>query len=303
MLFKASAPGSLMLMGEYAVLKDGYAVVVAINRRMSVCLSPRTDFKIKIISQLGVFESEISDLQVQAPFQFVLTALKKYQPLFPSGCDIEIHSEFSDKIGFASSAATTVAVLTVLHQWLNRQVSQSDLIREARSIVREVQGVGSGADVAACVLGGVVAYRAEPFSAEKLHYSHPITVVYSGSKTKTVDAVNQVNDYFSKQPELFEMILQSINRCAQAGIKAIKENNSVELGKLMNIQQGLMESLGVCTPALQIILNKLRGDSTIFGAKISGSGLGDCAIGLGSAAIKEEFFMDVTITSQGVCNE
>ena len=36
MLFKASAPGSLMLLGEYAVLQGKSALVCAIDKRMMV---------------------------------------------------------------------------------------------------------------------------------------------------------------------------------------------------------------------------------------------------------------------------
>lgn len=305
MWYKASAPGSLMLLGEYAVLDNGYALVSAIDRRMSVTLTPRDDSKIHISSQLGYLEIEKSSIEVQAPFQFVLSILKKYQELLPSGCDIKIASEFSDQMGFASSAAVTVSLLRVLHEWFNQCVTDNELIQEARSIIREVQGVGSGADVAACVLGGVVIYRAEEFHAEKLAYDYPLSVVYSGSKTKTVDAIRHVKNYFSEHPELYASILLGIKECAQSGIQAARENNHIELGKIMNIQQGLMESLGVCTPVMKDILSQLRKETNILGAKISGSGLGDCVVGLGSfsshsIAVGGE---GIKITSQGVLNE
>jgi mevalonate kinase len=296
MSYKASAPGSLMLLGEYSVLDGGYALVSAINHRMFVTLTPRTDNSIIITSQLGTLKFDLSQIEIHAPFQFVLTVLKKYQHLLPSGCDLHIASEFSDQIGFASSAAVTVALLCVLHTWLNKTVTAEELIIEARAIVRAVQGVGSGADVAACVLGGVVAYRAKEFYAEKLTYHYPISAVYSGSKTKTVDAIQLVKNYFSNYPELFNKITQGISECTVAGIQAVRDNNHHELGKIMDIQQGFMESLGVCTPTLREIISHLKGQKHILGAKISGSGFGDCAIGLGA----EDGDDKIKMTSQGV---
>lgn len=301
-LHKASAPGSLMLLGEYAVLEGGSALVAAVNHRMSVSLAPRRDTKINISSQLGELQFELACIEVQPPFQFVATVLKRYQSRLPSGCDITIKSEFSDKIGFASSAAVTVAMVSVLHDWLGLSITKQELILEAREVVREVQGMGSGADVAACVLGGVVAYCAEPFYAEKLDYHYPISVAYSGYKTKTVDVIRHVNNNFSNNIDALLAIKNEINVCARSGINAARENNHVELGKIMNAQQEWMEKLTVNTESLNKIIMNMRSDTNILGAKISGSGLGDCAVGLGLSSLMTDK-IDVEISTQGVCHE
>ena len=61
MLFEASAPGSLMLMGEYAVLKGAAALCAAIDKRIYVKLTPRNDQKIMIHSALGEFSCDLAD--------------------------------------------------------------------------------------------------------------------------------------------------------------------------------------------------------------------------------------------------
>src|SRR5438045_3958935 len=75
MLLRASAPGSLMLLGEYAVLHGQHALVCAIDKRMTVTLSPRDDKKILIESALGHYETTLSDLKLVSPFRFVLATL------------------------------------------------------------------------------------------------------------------------------------------------------------------------------------------------------------------------------------
>ncbi len=305
MLFNASAPGSLMLLGEYGVLHGGRALVAAVNRRMSVELQTRHDTKIMIHSQLGQLECDLSQISIQQPFQFVTAILKKYQPSLPCGCDINIRSEFSDQMGFASSAAVTVSLLKVMHAWLNLSVSDEELIQEARDIVRAVQGVGSGADVAACVLGGVVEYRAEPFVAKKMNATFPITVVYSGSKTKTVDAIQYVKQRFYNREMDFKTTVNGIDACVAASIHALQKNNMVEFGSVWDQQQALMQELQVNTPIIDDIIACLRNDVAISGAKISGSGLGDCVIGLGNAKpvfnqANAKWIEDIAITLQGV---
>lgn len=307
MLFRASAPGSLMLMGEYAVLHGKHALVCAVDKRMIVTLAPRLDKKITISSALGdVVVDNISQFKVEPPFQFVLATLKKFQKKMFTGCDITIESEFSDKIGFASSAAVTTALLAALAAWLNISLTKIDMVRIARTIVRQVQGLGSGADVAACVFGGIVAYRAQSLSIEKLPYYYPLTVIYSGSKTPTVEAIAHVNHFFATQPQLFKQVCQLLNTCSLQGKKAILNQDWSELGKIMNIQQGLMETLNVNTPKLSKIINSLRQSSFVLGAKISGSGLGDCVIGLGYIPETENIEgirIPVEITHQGVMCE
>lgn len=303
MWFKASAPGSLMVLGEYSVLQGGNALVAAVNKRISVQLSERKDSLINITSALGHFQTDLSKFVIQSPFQFVLTTLKKYLSSLQVGCDITIESEFSDQVGFASSAAVTVATLAVLDQWLNIQFSQSDLIKTARTIIREVQGIGSGADVSACVLGGVVAYCAEPFFVEKFSYDYPITVIYSGSKTKTAAAIQHVQQTFASDPQLLQQIYQSINDCAISGIKAVRDNNHIELAQAMNTQQLLMEQLQVNTHRLDEIIAELKNHATILGAKISGSGLGDCVLALGNLLPSCNDMIPCQIDMRGVCYE
>jgi mevalonate kinase len=282
MLVKASAPGSMMLLGEYAVLHGKQALVCAVDKRMTVTLIPRHDSKILINSSLGKFETDLAALQITPPFQFVLASLKKFSALMQTGCYLIIESEFSDTMGLGSSAAVTVATISAIKKWLNIPANENELVEEARAIIREVQGLGSGADVAASVLGGMVSYTMSPMKSEKINTTHPITAVYSGYKTKTVDAVKQMETAFLSRPEDFKNICDAIGECAQQGTQAVREANWNAFGKSLNAQQELMQHLGVTTPDLSNIITTLRADKNILGAKISGSGLGDCIIGLGS---------------------
>lgn len=299
MLYKASAPGSLMLLGEYAVLYGKSALVCAVNKRITVSLQPRGDKEIHIhSSKHGVMKTTLTKIEIARPFQFVLAALKGSH--LKTGCDINIESEFSDQVGLGSSAAVTVATLAAIYTWQNISVNPLNLLRDARRIIRQVQGLGSGADAAAAVYGGMVAYHAQPLTAEKLPALCPISLVYSGAKTPTVEAVKHVQTAFTPFPDLFQQICKGINACAQSGIAAARRENWAELAAAMNIQQGFMHALGVNTPVLQGLVDNLRLDATILGAKISGSGLGDCVVALGSTNREFAQRIAVEMDAQGV---
>ncbi|HEX4044809.1 MAG TPA: mevalonate kinase [Gammaproteobacteria bacterium] len=283
MQLKASAPGSLMLLGEYAVLAGKPALVCAIDKRITVILTPRQDEQIHIDSALGHYTTSLSNLTIEKPFQFVLGTLQHCRPKLKYGCDLEIISEFSEQLGLGSSAAVTVATLIALTTWLNIRILPLDLIRQGRQIIRQIQGTGSGADVAAAVMGGTVGYQPHPISAERFTTIYPLTAVYAGFKIPTTEAIQRVHDAFTTMPSLLRHLQNSIGQCAQEGIQWIRQNNWEKLGNLMNIQQGLMEALGTSTPLLRHLLEALRIHPDIIGAKISGAGFGDCVIGLGSA--------------------
>ena len=285
MSYKASAPGSLMLLGEYGVLFGLPALVCAVDKRIHVMLRPREDNIINIHSALlGDYATDLSVLQIEKPFQFVLGAVKQLQSKIRRGFDLHIESEFSDKVGLGSSAAVTVATLAAIMTWLDIRISPIDLVRQGRSVIRQCQGIGSGADVAASVYGGVVYYHSQPLTAEKIAVKLPLTLHYTGFKTKTADAIQQVKTRFTHYPLVFKQLCSGIGQCAADGVQWVRKQDLAKLGELMNIQQGLMDALGVNLPIMQHMTSVLRQQNGVRGVKISGSGLGDCVVSLGEVA-------------------
>ncbi len=281
--FTASAPGSLMLLGEHAVLRGHRALVCAVNRRIHVTLTPRRDRVIRIVSSLGRHETTVERVREAAPFRFVTAAiaLRRRQP--PSGFDLRVRSEFSHKVGLGSSAAVTVATHAALAAWLDGRIAPRKLLTDSVRVIRAVQGLGSGADVAASVYGGVVLYRAKPLGVWPVRAACPLTVIYSGSKRPTPEVVRLVDRARKRRPRLFDDAFALMGRSAVSAARALQHGDLRTVGELLNLNQGLMAAIGVSNPKLAGIVHALRSDPAILGSKISGSGLGDCVIGLGRA--------------------
>ena len=316
--FSASAPGTLMLFGEHAVLHHKPAIVLAIDKRIRVRLDARRDQKILITSQLGhiIFElKEIENILNQKPFQFVSAAIQYFKMALktkPVGFELIIDSEFSSDCGLGSSAAVTVAVVAVLLQWLSK--TTESLFEISRTIIRSVQGVGSGADVAASVYGGVMVYQQQsPYRIKKLDCLLDLVLIYSGSKTPTPTVIKQVAVLHKKYPDLINTLYDAIESVVNRAAVLIEHQDWAGVGELMNIQQGLMNALGVGTPLLNQLIDWLKSLPGIYGAKISGAGLGDCVIaisakasvGAGIEAIPSEFSnsikkIPVSVSCQGV---
>ncbi len=287
--YKAQAPGSLMLVGEYAVLVGYPAIVLAINRFITVNLEPRSDRVVNLFSVLGEHTTDLETLTIMQPFEYVLATLAAKISALPSGCDIHIHSEFDSGIGLGSSAAVTIATLQALYQWIRPGLATSvTLWHEAIDIIHQVQGGhGSGADLAASLYGGILSFQQNPFKIRPLSPAPPITVVYTGKNNmRTPQAIQAFKRDYHR--EKHDRLLQKIGQLAPTAAYAISQGNWHKLGALLAQGQGYMRALGVSTPKLNRIVHSLSTQPDIFGAKLSGSGLGDCIIGIG--VLKAPFF-------------
>jgi mevalonate kinase len=303
-----------MFLGEHAVLHDKQAMVLAIDRRIHVTLSPRPDKLIMIRSALGKLECSIATLHVQKPFDFLMTSILQFKPLLKQGFELEIISDVSDQVGLGSSAAVSVAVIAVLSQWLEAEVQaqqsleqqQQRLFQQALAVIRSVQGFGSGADAAASVFGGVLLYQQSgPYPLKRFSKMLPITVIYSGAKTPTAVVVAQVEALRARYPWVIATLYETMDAIVRQASLALDTGCFDDLGQLMNIQNACMTALGVNNATLEAITGYLRQQPGIKGAKISGSGLGDCVIALGTCATEDSLIpgikLDLALSPQGVC--
>ena len=135
------APGKIVLLGEYAVLDGAPAIVAAVNRGVRCTVSPHP-----------------SRLDIDAVnHRFVGPALAAWSDK-PGHYRFEPHNptETASKVGLGSSAAATVAAALAGSSWNNHPLYGDTLFKTAFGIHREVQGSGSGIDVAASVYGGML---------------------------------------------------------------------------------------------------------------------------------------------------
>ena len=320
-----------MLLGEHAVLHGRRALVCAIDQRITVECFQTLEKTVRIFSDLGTYESPIDQLEDHPDFRFVLDAVKQY-PL-ENGIELKITSEFSSDIGFGSSAAVTVATHAALMKHSGRANSPSEpphrndgslgefalpldrIFQRSLATIHRVQGRGSGADLAASVFGGVVAYRADPLEISPMCEEFPLTAVYSGSKMKTADVIRYLEEKRSHNADYFEKIFDRMDASVGEVIADFPT-----LGKNLILNQKLMEEMGLCNDALAEIISIFqtldpKQSESAFGipkeatngkrqtpAKISGSGLGDCAIGLGDFPMSGKYkSYALNVTTQGVC--
>lgn len=288
------APANSMLLGEHSVVYGHPALACAIEQFMEIEWQATDDGLICIQSALADFSFCLAELQttpdkVDHPqLRFVIEALKAFSAHLSHGLQIEIRSEFSSTIGFGSSAAVLAAMLDGLNTLCQTGYTRDTLFAMGQRIILKIQGRGSGTDLAASLSGGLLYFqppknghpaRLQTLPAE-LTANLQLTLVYSGYKTPTAEVLKQVAARWQHQPGLLKNLYALMGETTRHAYDALLSANWNDFWRLTNVYQGLMDALGVNDAVLSRLVYELRALNAIQAAKISGSGLGDCVLGL-----------------------
>ncbi len=287
-----SAPGKLMLFGEHAVVYGAPCIVTAVNQRLSIVASnlnepifqlEAPDVEIKNYSKLL---THVGQGEVSKGAKFVEVATKNFINKYPSaipektGVRLETLSQFKSTFGFGSSSASAVCTIKALTELFKPDLTQKEIFDLAYQTVLDVQGLGSGFDLAAAIYGGTLYYVAGGKTIQPLAISHlPLIVGYTGVKADTATIVKEVKARFENKGEELNKIYDEIEKIVEQAKVAFKESDFKKLGELMNSNQTYLEQLGVSTNKLSSIINASR-NAGAYGAKLSGAGGGDCMIAL-----------------------
>ena len=274
----------------------------AVDHRSAVYLYPRRDRKVHIESDLGSEDATLDELVPQGPLRFVLAVLSSVAETIDAGMDLYIESEFSSEVGLGSSAAVTVATFAALDGMRGITIDKEKIWKRSMQVVRSIQGRASGCDVAASTFGGIVQYRMEPAEVNTLPGYPPLVLVYSGSKLPTAEVISIVEGRRAEELEGFSRLYSRMDEYADMAAKALAEGDWQRLGMIFAENQKGMAEMGLNNPALETIVNRLQEDPGVFGAKISGSGLGDCVVGVGeiTSSLAPFQVIPVSIGDQGV---
>lgn len=284
MLYKASAPGSTMFFGEHAVLEGHPAIVLAIEPRLTLSFSPLTSDTVEIFSdRFGHYKTDLQTLAPRAPFQFVLAVIAAYRNFLSQGFALKIESDLSHEQGLGSSAAVTVALVALLEVFLFSTFEPWSVFIKSRDIIRAVQGgVASGMDALASSFGGLQYYHPRFNHHESLAVAFlPLYLIYVGYKTPTPTVIRRVQTLKEKSPALVADCFEQIEALTEQAVGVLQHETSLSsLGALMTAHQQIQKRLGLTDPHIDKLLYACK-PPYCLGAKLSGSGLGDCILTLG----------------------
>jgi len=182
--------------------------------------------------------------------------------------------------GLGSSSAVTVATIKAISEFFEIKMENKELFDLAYKTILDIQGVGSGFDLAAAIYGGILYFVTGGKLIEKIKVKNiPLVIGYSGEKADTPSLVKMVNEKLKENPKKINKIFDEIEEIVNSARIEIENENWKEVGKLMNLNQDLLKKLGVSSKKLENLI-KAALDSGAYGAKLSGAGGGDCMIAI-----------------------
>ena len=295
-LIKISAPGKLMLFGEHAVVYGKPCIVTAVDQRVYVEASFNGKDELVVNApQLGIrnYKKKVGQLcnhEMPKQVSFVEAVVRRFYQQYglKKGLEINTESDFSHSYGFGSSSAITAAAAIALTGLYKIKLTKKKIFDLCYRAVLDIQGVGSGFDLAAALWGGTILYKRGAKLMRQLALENlPILVCYSGVKADTPTLIRQVEELKRKHPRKVDKIFDKIEKIVWQAKKVLVQKKWAEVGKLMTENQKLLEELGVSTLRLEKMIKAALGAGA-WGAKLSGAGGGDSMISICPLKLKKE---------------
>ena len=307
-----SAPGKLVLIGEYAVTDGFPAVVAAVDRRATACVIDGTELRVRGDDPrwLTFDDDGAPALASSAPLLFAVLREVQRRGLPHVRAHIAVSTMAfrvgAQKLGLGSSAAAAVAFTAALCQGSSLDV----IYHVARTAHRIFQGGGSGIDIAASTYGGLLRVhegRAQPTAA--LPQELALVVAWTGIPAQTQGFI----DAYQALPQR-EQHARAIDCATTRFLTGAARNDASEVLAAISDARLAMERMGraagidVVTAEHQRIAELTRAAGGQ--AKPSGAGGGDVAVCLvpqdACARLKDALagagfaIVDVTVGAPGV---
>ncbi len=318
---EVSAPGKLVLFGEYAVLFGAPAVVTAVDRRAVVTLRPSSSDSWSVSAPALVPTAASFDLERgcavrwhdeqlgRGTFGLVDMVLGEIEAsgavalatLAPLAMTLDTRAFFAPsgggnaKLGLGSSAALTVALATALEAWsADGQLPKPDLdrLQILVELHRAVQGgKGSGIDVAASLLGGVVRFRLDDGSsvAEAAPIGLPpglrMVFAWTGRAASTGGFLARLEERRAEVPAEVGPALGGLHDVSSAGLAALIDGALEQFLDAVDNFWNALDQLGdaIQMPILSDEHRSLRQLAVESGVRYKPSGAGGGDLGIGFA--------------------
>lgn len=300
-------------MGEHAVLYGRPCLVMAVDPRMRLTAELTNEPALLLDApdvHVAGYKKSLSELgkgEIPKGAMFVEIAVKNLLDKYPSkqGINIATQSEFSSQFGFGSSSASTICALKALSELSGQKLDSRQLFDLAYKTVLDIQGSGSGFDVAAAIYGGVLYFFTGGKTITQLRYRPvrrssyeggessdqtmpdiPLVVGYTGIKVDSKTMISEIAEKTKAYPEKINRIYDAIAKITEEARQKIIEGDWKRLGKLMDFNQEYLRDLGVSSERLEALISAAK-HAGAWGAKLSGAGGGDCMIALAASGKRE----------------
>lgn len=184
--------------------------------------------------------------------------------------------------GVGASAASCAAIARALSHQFNLGFTDERINEIAYEGEKGYHGTPSGIDNTAATFGGLIWFvKGKPNFMERLKLKEPVEIVMgnTGVVANTKAAVAGVRERKDKEPEKYNKIFDEANELAKEARKALESYDLEAVGRYMNRNHELLQSIEVSSKDLDFLVELARNHGAL-GAKMTGGGLGGYMVAL-----------------------
>jgi len=298
------APGKMMWIGEYVVLDGAPAVVAAVDRGVSVVREgdhPTGTVRTSLGETTWALDA-VPDRPETRLVRAVLGTLTALGLPAPTGRWFVDSSALShdDKLGLGSSGAVAAALVAAWAPGL----APTDALDAALEAHHAFQGrVGSGSDVIASALGGLVhvqrgeSPRRLPAPADLDHVA-----IATGVAADTRVMVRQMKAFRDADPDGAAPLFADLTRAATAGVDALADGDARRwidaVRAFADAERALTRASGVPIVSAPVDRAMAAAEHAGWTAKPSGAGGGDVVVAF--AVDGDRDALDAAVRSAGL---
>jgi len=278
----AAGHGKIILLGEHAVVYGSRAIAAPVPLAVRARVMDGNDGIQLIVPRWGVEQRLHRDADKRHSFERPAGVILEKLGLLDKAMRIEVYSDIPRAMGLGGSAAVAVAIIRALDRHFDLGLSDAEVNGLAYECERVAHGTPSGVDNTVAAYGKAVVYRRNRTPAfEDLEIGAPMRFVIgmTGVESLTAGMVARVRQAWEKNKPVYNRVFKGIDGLTLQAIEAIRKADMEQLGDLMNVCQGLLNSLRVSSWELEELIHLAR-DNGALGAKLTGGGGGGSMIAL-----------------------
>lgn len=280
----AHAPGKVILFGEHAVVYGRPALAVPVlDVEARATIEPAGSGQgFRIIAPDLQRDYQLAQAEAGDPLTTIIRlTVRHFRASLPEAT-LTVTSTIPLGRGLGSGAAISTAIVRVLARFLEREIPPAELSALVYEVEKLYHGTPSGIDNTVVAFAQPV-YFIKGRPIQRLRVEQPFTLVIgdTGLVAPTHQVVGDLRRRWQADQQRYEGYFDEIGTIAQQARVAIEQENVNirAIGKLMNENQELLDTLALSSPELENLIQAAR-QAGALGAKLSGAGWGGNMIAL-----------------------
>ncbi len=258
----AYAPGKVILLGEHGVVYGQPALAAPISRGVRAWAVPAKKCSLELPSSLKAEHAKT----LQRAFERAAKVTGHPKVL------VTLESDLPLSMGLGSSGALSIAVSrALLEAKTAKPVRQPQLEKVAFEMEKAFHGTPSGVDHTTSARNEMILFRRGSVQAVRAPIPVRVLVAIVGERPPTKQTVLALRERQARWPKRYARLFREIGTVAGEGAAAVRSGDLEALGDLMNVNQGLLNAVGLSSEGLEAMVNRLRRLGAL-GAKLTGAG-------------------------------